>query len=150
MRASYQLISQFIIIRRFVPIYNKLSDCYTKSSLLNNVYDYLGLQLCLMNSKKSTAVIYISNMSEDVWSFISSMSSSYERESEIQENARLSEHDLFNFFGYDDCLIILPRSPDPVFYQYFMQMSKNQSFKVMQTKIHTGEINKDILNDVDI
>lgn len=89
-------------------------------------------------------------MSEDVWAFISAMSSSYERESEIQENARLSEHDLFNFFGYDDCLIILPRSPDPHFYQYFMQMSKNQNFTVMQTKIHTGEINKDILNDTEI
>lgn len=103
-----------------------------------------------MNLNKRTAVIYISNMSEDVWTFISSMSSSYERESEIQENARLSEHDLFNFFGYDDCLIILPRSPDSLFYQYFIQMSKNKNFTVMQTKIHTGEINKDILNDAEI
>lgn len=103
-----------------------------------------------INLTKKTAVIYISNMSEDVWAFISSMSSSYERESEIQENTRLSEHDLFNFFGYDDCLMILPRSPDPLFYQYFIQMSKNQNFTVMQTKIHTGEINKDILNDAEI
>ncbi|OGG20839.1 hypothetical protein A3D03_04140 [Candidatus Gottesmanbacteria bacterium RIFCSPHIGHO2_02_FULL_40_13] len=103
-----------------------------------------------MNSKKSTAVIYISNMSEDVWPFISAMSSSYERESEIQENARLSEHDLYNFFGCDDCLIILPMPPDPHFYQYFRSLSKNQNFTVMPTKIHTGEISKDILNDIEI
>ncbi len=103
-----------------------------------------------MNLTKRTAVIYISNMSEDVWPFISAMSSSYERESEIQENARLSEHDLYNFFGCDDYLIILPRSPDPHFYQYFKSLSQNKNFKVVATKIHTGEINKDILNDIEI
>ena len=89
-------------------------------------------------------------MSEDVWQFISAMSSSYERESEIQENARLSEHDLYNFFGLDNCLIILPRPPDPQFYEYYMSLAKNKKFTVMSTKIHTGEINKDILSDTEI
>lgn len=103
-----------------------------------------------MNLNKKTAVIYISNMSEDVWPFISAMSSSYERESEIQENARLSEHDLYNFFGCGNYLIILPISPDPHFYQYFKSSSKNLNFTVIPTKIHTGEISKDILNDIGI
>lgn len=116
-----------------------MTDCYT-----------CNLFMTSMNLNKKTAVIYISNMSEDVWPFISAMSSSYERESEIQENARLSEHDLYNFFGCDNCLIILPISPDPHFYQYFKSSSKNQNFTVIPTKIHTGEISKDILNDIEI
>src|SRR3989344_4524020 len=96
------------------------------------------------------STIYISNMSEDVWPFISAMSSSYDREMEIQENLRLSEHDLFSFVGKSNTLLILPKYPLPDYLKYVRTFSETKNFQIVATKIHTGEICKDILRDKEI
>lgn len=103
-----------------------------------------------MSSPKLTGTIYISNMSEDVWPFISAMSSSYSREIEIQENLRLSEHDLFSFTGKSNVLLILPKYPSSGYMRYVQDFSQNPKFKISATKIHTGEICKDVLHDKEI
>ncbi|MCJ7740454.1 hypothetical protein MUP32_04015 [Candidatus Microgenomates bacterium] len=99
---------------------------------------------------KPSATIYVSNMSEDVWPFISAMSSSYKREMEIQENLRLSEHDLFSFAGKNNCLMILPSYPSNDYLKYVKNFFQNPNFKITATKIHTGEISKDILYDKEV
>lgn len=89
-------------------------------------------------------------MSEDVWPFISAMSSSYDREIEIQENLRLSEHDLFSFAGKTNTLMILPKYPSKDYVNYVQSFFEAKNFKIVATKIHTGEICKDILHDKEI
>src|SRR3989344_2161970 len=103
-----------------------------------------------MLQPKPALTIYISNMSEDVWPFISAMSSPYDREVEIQENAKLSEHDLFSFIGIDNLLMIVPRYPDKIYLKYFRDNFAGKNFNILSTQVHTGEICKDILKDKEI
>ena len=91
--------------------------------------------------------IYLSNMSEDVWPFIKSISDPYKRQSEIIENALLSEHDLFSFSGRDNVILILPKTISELYLNYFLGISNNRNFQIFTPKLHTGEICKDIISD---
>src|SRR3989338_246231 len=99
----------------------------------------------IKNSSEIT--VYISNMSEDVWPFIQSMSDPYERQMEIIENAGLAEHDLFSFTGRDNIILVLPKSVSQKYINYFLELSHNKNFRILTPKFHTGEISKDIISD---
>ena len=99
----------------------------------------------IKNSAEIT--VYISNMSEDVWPFIQSMSDPYERQMEIIENAGLAEHDLFSFTGRDNIILVLPKSVSQKYINYFLELSHNKNFRILTPKFHTGEISKDIISD---
>ena len=56
--------------------------------------------------KFSEKTVYIFNMSEDVWPFISAMSYSGAKKSEIEENELLCDRDLFSCADEDNVLFI--------------------------------------------
>ncbi|KKS98363.1 MAG: hypothetical protein UV73_C0002G0077 [Candidatus Gottesmanbacteria bacterium GW2011_GWA2_43_14] len=95
----------------------------------------------------SVITIYISNMSEDVWPFIQSISNPYVRQTEIIENTGLAEHDLFSFTGMENIVMVLPKPVKEKYIKYFLGLSGNKNFKILTPKLHTGEISKDIVSD---
>jgi hypothetical protein len=72
-------------------------------------------------SKSLINTVYISNVSEDVWSFIAAMSDQEKQKMEIEENADLADRDMFSFCGEDN-MILVP-------------------------KIHSGNVCEDILSE---
>ena len=97
--------------------------------------------------KKHETIIYISNMSEDVWPFISAISDPVERRSEIEENATLSDQHLFTLSGEDHVIAITPKTVSDNFLNYFRDLTGKRDFDIMTTREHTGEICLDILHD---
>jgi hypothetical protein len=98
-------------------------------------------------SPTATATLYISNVSEDVWSFISEMSDPRVRQHEIEENALLSDRDLLSFAGKDDVRVILPREINGHFWKYYTKTFGNENVEVWVPVKHTGQICEDILSD---
>lgn len=101
-------------------------------------------------NKKHEATVYISNLSEDVWPFISAISDPVARRSEIEENASLSDRDLFTLARENHVLFVTPRPVSQEFLRYYRDMTGIQDFEVVATRVHTGEICRDILQDSDV
>jgi hypothetical protein len=97
--------------------------------------------------KLPESTVYIFNMSEDVWPFISAMSDKRERLHEIEENADLGDRDLFSFCAEESMIFVLPRPVDEVFFNYFTSLFGKRNFRVLVPKIHSGVICEDILHD---
>lgn len=95
----------------------------------------------------ATTTIYISNVSEDVWAFISHMGSAKEQKYEIDENAFLADRDLLSFAGVDNLILILPHEVNQEFLQYYLELYGNKNLEVLVPKTHTGEISLDIMKD---
>jgi len=100
--------------------------------------------------KALTNTIYISNTSEDVWSFIAAMSDKEQQAYEIAENADLSDRDLFSFCGDDNMIFVLPRPIDTAFFDYYTSLFGKKNFRVLVPKTHTGNICGDILESPEI
>lgn len=99
------------------------------------------------NGKKHEKVVYIQNMSEDVWPFICAMSDTHERQFEIDWNANLVERDLISIVEENEPILISPRPIRESFMQYFGQVFREKHIKILVPKTHTGEICEDIIND---
>lgn len=99
-------------------------------------------------SKLPAHTVYIFNMSEDVWPFISAMSNKKHRINEIQENVYLADLRLFLFSNEDDHLFfICPHGVSEEFYLYFKELFGLKHITVVPMPIHTGAICDDILHD---
>ena len=94
-----------------------------------------------------TTTVYISNLSEDVWPFISAISDSTARAAEIEENANLADRDLFSLASQDNVLFISPRPVNPEFLRYFQNLTHTRSLTISVTQHHSGAICEDILKD---
>lgn len=99
------------------------------------------------SSQIPVATIYISNVSEDVWPFITQMSDPQVKQREIEENSLFSDRDLLAFGGKDHTRIILPHQVEPSFWQYYLKTFGNKNTEVWVPQKHTGEICLDILAD---
>ena len=101
--------------------------------------------------KKHTVLVYIFNMSEDVWPFISAMSNADARSAEIVENAYLGDSRMFQFAGEnDDVLYITPQGVSEKFLEYFRTLFPQTRLTVLTTGQHSGVICEDILHDPSI
>ncbi len=98
----------------------------------------------------STLKIYIANLSEDVWPFISAISDAQSKVYEIEENANLCDRDLFTHANEDNVLMILPQSINPDFLDYYFSIFPKKNFQIYSTRVHTGELCVDILKDTKI
>lgn len=94
--------------------------------------------------------VYIFNLSEDVWPFISAMSDAKARQFEIQENSDLGERDLFLCADEDNILYIFPQAVDELFLQYYTKLFGKRRIKILVPQKHSGVICEDILEDDDI
>lgn len=100
--------------------------------------------------KKHTVIVYIFNMSEDVWPFISAMSNS-SRSNEIVENSYLGDLRLFQFAGEDtDVIYITSQGVSASFLSYFHSLFPKTRISVLTTSQHSGAICDDILHDPSI
>jgi hypothetical protein len=100
--------------------------------------------------KKHETTVYIANLSEDVWPFIRAISSSSDRQAEIEENARLSDRDLFSLSGENHIIFIAPKPVSPELLRYFKEITGVKDIDIIFTKTHSGEICRDILADTKI
>lgn len=108
-----------------------------------------------MNSKEEPpgikltgTTVYISNLSEDVWPFISNISDSQARENEIEENAYLSDRNLFSLVGEDRIVLITPAKISPEFIEYFKSLfGKKKQIEIIVPSFHSGKICEDIIKD---
>lgn len=101
--------------------------------------------------KKHTVLVYIFNMSEDVWPFISAMSDANARSAEIVENAYLGDSRMFQFAGEDDdVLYITPQGVSEQFLNYYQSLFPRTKMTVLTTGQHSGVICDDILHDPSI
>lgn len=100
--------------------------------------------------KKSEKVVYIFNLSEDVWPFISNISDEKARQIEIDENANLGDRDLLSVMEEHDGIFITPRPIDPDFFAYVSELFNSNHIQVLTPKHHSGEICEDCIADPDI
>lgn len=94
--------------------------------------------------------VYIFNLSEDVWPFISAMSDAKAKLFEIKENADLCERDLFTCADEDNILFILPQQVDESFIAYYKDLFGKRNIRIVAPQKHTGVICDDILEDDDV
>ena len=99
------------------------------------------------HSRLPRTLVYIFNMSEDVWPFITSIQNRKKRSAEIEDNAILSERDLFLFSGEDNVLYIAPHGISDAFLSYFTRLTGIKNFRVVVPKHHSGVICEDIASD---
>jgi len=116
------------------------------SVYLHNAH-YMNQNISHTVPKGPETTIYVFNMSEDVWPFISNMSDRKARAYEIAENANLCERDLFSYAGEDNVLFISTKSISEDFLSYYVSLFGNKNFKILVPEKHTGVICEDILRD---
>lgn len=103
-----------------------------------------------LSNKKHEKVIYISNLSEDVWPFIQAISNDTERALEIDWNANLADRELFAASDETDLVFISPKAFKPEFLEYYRDLMGLRKLEILHPKIHTGLTSEDILNDKDL
>jgi len=107
-----------------------------------------GVSTDISPEKKHTTHVYIFNMSEDVWPFISAISDDNARSKEVVENAYLADVRMFQFAGSsDDVLFITPQNISHGFLEYFRSLFGQKNILVLTTGQHSGVICEDILHD---
>jgi len=94
--------------------------------------------------------VYIFNLSEDVWPFISAMSDAKAKLFEIKENADLGERDLFSCADEDNILFILPQQIDESFIKYYTELFGKRNIRIVVPQKHSGVICEDILEDDEV
>lgn len=100
-----------------------------------------------LESTKKSKMVYVFNMSEDVWPFISAMSDVKERDIEITENANLVDRELFSMAGESEFVFVSPRPIQADFLEYFQDLMDVKHVEVLVPAKHSGQICEDILVD---
>lgn len=91
--------------------------------------------------------VFLSNISEDVWSFIVAMDDDKEREFEILENSFLSDRDLYSVSNIRNSVFISPQPIDPDFFEYQTTLTKAKDILNLVPREHTGELCLDCIKD---
>ncbi len=98
-------------------------------------------------TKKAEKTVYICNLSEDVWPFIEAISDKHKRALEIDENANLSDRDLFTNAEESDLVFISPKPMHDGFVQYYKDLFGIRKLEILTPKVHTGETCRDAYED---
>lgn len=101
--------------------------------------------------KKHNTLVYIFNMSEDVWPFISAMSDASARSAEILENVYLGDLRMFQFADVDEqVLYVTPHTVSDAFLSYYKSLFSQSKLTVLTTGQHSGVISEDISHDTSV
>lgn len=92
-------------------------------------------------------MIRIYNLSEDVWPFIEAYGDKKLQAWEIEENANLSDKDLFSMAEEFEFTFITAKPLDPKFVEYYKKLCEVRDLEILVPEKHTGQICEDILND---
>lgn len=93
------------------------------------------------------ATVFISNISEDVWPFIQLIDDDKKRAFEIDENAYLSDRDLYSVSKIPDAYFITPYPIDPDFFNYQTKLTQAKNITVLVPQHHSGELSLDCITD---
>lgn len=86
-------------------------------------------------------------MSEDVWPFISLLEDRKLRTFEINENANMSDWNVFSFTPKEKGVFVTPRGASPEFLSYVAQITGATNIRVLTPRHHTGQTSVDALED---
>lgn len=100
--------------------------------------------------KRHEKLIYIANMSEDVWPFIEGITNDQDRAFEIEENANLADHQLFSLAEEDDVIFVSPKPISAALVDYYKYLFDKKSLTVLVPRVHTGQLCLDMINDAEI
>ncbi len=101
-------------------------------------------------TKKAEKTVYICNLSEDVWPFIEAISDDHARALEIDENANLSDRDLFTNSEESDLVFISPKPINEAFVQYYKNLFGIRKLEMLSPRIHSGETCRDVYEDKEL
>src|SRR3990167_3172971 len=99
------------------------------------------------NDKKKELVIYIFNVVEDEWSFISSIQPLDKRYENINELNNGADCYLFSNAAHDEFIYISPIKIDNSFKKYFQTVCKNNNVDILIPIRKTGLVCKDLYTD---
>ncbi|OGG11688.1 hypothetical protein A2Z00_00655 [Candidatus Gottesmanbacteria bacterium RBG_13_45_10] len=102
------------------------------------------------DNKKIEKIVYIANLSEDVWPFIGGITKDQDRSFEIEENANLADHQLFALSDEDDVIFVSPKPIAPALVDYYKYLFNKKNIRILVPRVHTGQICIDIINDSEI
>ncbi len=97
--------------------------------------------------KRHEKIVYIFNLSEDVWPFIQAISDPIARALEIEENADLADKELFSIVDEPDAIFISPKPLDPSFISYYQEVCGVKQVTALNPKAHSGMLCRDIIGD---
>lgn len=97
--------------------------------------------------KKRERVVRIFNLSEDVWPFIEAYGDKKLQAWEINENANLSDKDLFSMAEEFEFTFITAKPLNPDFVDYYKKLCMVRDLEILVPKSHSGLLCEDILND---
>lgn len=86
-------------------------------------------------------------MSEDVWPFISLLEDRKLRTFEINENANMSDWNLFSFVPNEEGVFITPRGASSEFLSYASHITGAANIRVLAPRRHSGQTCEDVLAD---
>lgn len=102
------------------------------------------------NHKLYGTTVFVSNLSEDVWPFISNITDPKAREYEIEENAFLVDRDLFSLAQEDRIVLLSPKPISKEFISYFVSLFGIKHIEILVPKNHSGKICEDAMADENI
>jgi hypothetical protein len=92
-------------------------------------------------------IVRIFNLSEDVWPFIEAYGDKKLQKWEIDENANLTDKDLFSMAEEFEFTFITPRALDPLFVEYYKKLCMVRDLEILVPEKHTGLLCEDIARD---
>jgi hypothetical protein len=98
-------------------------------------------------SHKDELLVYIYNVVEDEWSYISSITDKEERRLEIERDNNTAECYLFANADENKFVYVSPKPITPAFKKYFQNLTGAKRIEVMVPKKDTGLICKDLYKD---
>ena len=103
-----------------------------------------------LSNKKYERVVYVSNLSEDVWPFIQAITNNTERAHEIEENANLADRELFAVSDETDLIFITPKPFQPDFLEYYRELMGVRKLEVLSPRQHSGLTSEDVVQDTEL
>ena len=101
-------------------------------------------------SRKKELIIYIYNVVEDEWSFLSSIQPIEKRYSLINDCNQSSECYLFSNASENEFIYISPIEISNTFKNYFQSITSNKKVNVLVPQMRTGLICKDLYTDKEL
>lgn len=99
--------------------------------------------------KSDSQMIFLDNMSEDVWSFIEALEDEDVRKNEILENSVLTDRQYLGVTAekLEKLTFIAPRKIDSTFVDYVVEVLGAAPANLLVPKEHSGQLSEDVMAD---
>lgn len=118
-----------------------------KASLRDSQQAYKKKRKSRFKKNHNELVVYIYNIVEDEWSFISAISDKEQRKKEIENSNSSAESYLFANADEEEFIYVSPKSISFAFKKYFQDLVGAKKIDIVVPKKMTGLVCKDFYND---